>query len=96
MNKPMVEQELIRYIAAKTKVDERSIQLVLKHGQAFLNNAKANARGEVEVDSDDLVDYVLSRPDVRLDELKVETILDLEMDYLMSQGKAGQWIVEED
>lgn len=96
MNKPLADQELIRYIAGKTKVDEKSIQLVLKHGQAFLNKAQANAKGEVEVDSDDLVDYVLSRPDVRLDELKVEAILDLEMDYLMSQGKAGKWIVEED
>ncbi|MCL6457057.1 MAG: hypothetical protein K6T85_03535 [Gorillibacterium sp.] len=96
MSKPIIEQELIQYITAKTQVDASQIIVILQHGQAFLSSAKANAKGEVEIDSDDLVDYVLSRPDVKLDELTVETILDLEMDYLMDKGLAGSWIVEEE
>ena len=96
MSKPVIEQELVQYIATKTKVEPNKIIQVLQHGQVFLSNAKANAQGEVEIDSDDLVDYVLARPDVKLDELTVETILDLEMDYLMDKGEAGSWIVEEE
>lgn len=83
------EQELVAALSAKTKVDPRSIRLVLKHEQEFINNAKANAKGEVDIDSDDLVDYVVSRRDVKLDELTVETILEAEMDYLMDKGLAG-------
>ena len=96
MSNQIIEQELIQYIATKTKVDANNISVVLRHGQAYLSSAKANAKGEVEIDSDDLVDYVLSRPDVKLDEIMVETILDLEMDYLMDKGLAGSWIVEEE
>lgn len=83
------EQELVQYIASRTKIEPKRIQLVLKHEQTFINSAKANAKGEVDIDGDELVDYVLSRPDVLLDELKVEAILDAEMDYLMEQGLAG-------
>lgn len=83
------EQELIQYIAAKTKADEKSIKLVLQHEQTFINNASEDAKGEVDIDSDELVDYILSRKDVKLDELTVETILDTEMEYLMDKGLAG-------
>lgn len=83
------EQELVQYIATETSLDAGSIRLVLKHEQAFINNAKEDAKGEVDIDSDELVDYILSRSDVKLDELKVETILDAEMDYLMDKGLAG-------
>ncbi|MFF2092350.1 hypothetical protein [Paenibacillus sp. NPDC058174] len=83
------EQELIQYIAEQTKLDVKSIQLVLKHEQKFMDGAKANAQGEVEIDSDELVDYIVGRPDVKLDELKVESILDAEMDYFMDKGLAG-------
>lgn len=38
---------------------------------------------------DELVDYVLSQSDVKLDELTIETVLDAEMDYLMEKGIAG-------
>jgi hypothetical protein len=31
----------------------------------------------------------MSRPEVKLDELTVETILDLDMEYLMELGVAG-------
>jgi len=83
------EQELIKYIAGKTNADENSIKLVLKHEQAFINNAPEDKNGEVDIDSDELVDYIMSRKDVKLDELTVETILDTEMEYLMEQGVAG-------
>jgi hypothetical protein len=83
------EQELVRYIADQTKVDAKSIMLVLKHEQDFINSAKEDTKGEVSIDSDELVDYVVSRRDVKLDELTVETILDTEMDYLMEKGVAG-------
>ncbi|MNE97745.1 hypothetical protein D3C80_1961460 [compost metagenome] len=76
-------------LAAKTKVDPKLIKLVLKHEQTFINNAKANSKGEVDIDNDDLVDYVTAQRDVKLDELTVETILDAEMDYLMDKGLAG-------
>ncbi|MBE1443741.1 MULTISPECIES: hypothetical protein [unclassified Paenibacillus] len=81
MSEAINEQELVQFIADKTKVDEASIRLVLKHEQTFINNAK-----EDDIDSDEIVDYVMSRKDVKLDELTVETILDLEMDYLTEKG----------
>ncbi|GAA4845167.1 hypothetical protein GCM10023310_23840 [Paenibacillus vulneris] len=81
MSEAINEQELVQFIADKTKVDEASIRLVLKHEQTFINNAK-----EDDIDSDEIVDYVMSRKDVQLDELTVETILDLEMDYLTEKG----------
>ncbi|PZE21697.1 hypothetical protein [Paenibacillus xerothermodurans] len=83
------EQELVDYIVSRTNADPESIQLVLKHAESFINNATADAKGEVDIDSDELVDYVLARPDVKLDELTVETILESEMDYLMEKGLAG-------
>ncbi|UQZ84666.1 hypothetical protein SK3146_03921 [Paenibacillus konkukensis] len=86
MSETFNEQELLQFLAQKTKVDVKAIKLVLKHEQAFIDKAKANARGEVDIDSDDIVDYVMSRPDVKLDELTVDTILNLEMDYLMEHG----------
>ncbi|MFD1776892.1 hypothetical protein [Paenibacillus rhizophilus] len=89
MNQAINEQEMIAFIAGQTKADPKAITLILKHEQAFINSAKANAKGEVDIDSDDLVDYVLSRSDVKLDELTVERILDAEMDYLMDKGLAG-------
>ncbi|WP_282938556.1 hypothetical protein [Paenibacillus sp. RC67] len=81
MSEAINEQELIDFIAGKSKVDAESIKLVLKHEQTFINNAK-----EDDIDSDEIVDYVMSRKDVKLDELTVETILELEMDYLMEKG----------
>ncbi|MUT66522.1 hypothetical protein [Paenibacillus sp. NEAU-GSW1] len=83
------EQDLIRYIAEETEIDVQSIERVLKHEQKYMDSAKTNAKGEVEIDSDELVDYIISRPDVKLDELKVESILDAEMDYYMDKGLAG-------
>jgi hypothetical protein len=83
------EQELVQHIASKTKVDENSIRAVLKHEQAFINNAKSDAKGEVDIDLDDLVDYVLSKPDVKLDEITVEDLLDTEMSFLIEKGAAG-------
>ncbi|WP_342563509.1 hypothetical protein NST84_29245 [Paenibacillus sp. FSL R7-0345] len=89
MSDKVNEQELLEVLAAKTKVDPKLIQLVLKHEQTFINKAKANSKGEVDIDNDDLVDYVTAQRDVKLDELTVETILDAEMDYLMDKGLAG-------
>ncbi|MCR8634786.1 hypothetical protein [Paenibacillus radicis (ex Xue et al. 2023)] len=89
MSEQINEQELVQYIASRTNVEAKSILLVLKHEESFINNAKADAKGEVDIDSDELVDYVVSRSDVKLDELTVELILDAEMDYLMEKGLAG-------
>ncbi|AIQ26561.1 MULTISPECIES: hypothetical protein [Paenibacillus] len=89
MSDKLNEQELVTVLSAKTKVDPKLIRLVLKHEQTFINNAKANAKGEVDIDNDDLVDYVVGQRDVKLDEITVETILDAEMDYLMDKGLAG-------
>lgn len=89
MSEKLNEQDLIQVLSTKTKVAPNVIRLVLKHEQNFINKAKANAKGEVDIDSDDLVDYVTAQRDVKLDEIMVETILDAEMDYLMDKGLAG-------
>lgn len=89
MTEQLNEQELVEYIASETKADEKLIKLVLKHEQTFIGNAKEDKNGEVDIDGDELVDYVLSRPDVKSNELIVESILDAEMDYLMEKGLAG-------
>jgi hypothetical protein len=86
MSAQVNEQELVKYIADRTKIDASHIMLVLKHEQIFIDKATKEAKGEVSIDGDDVVDYVLSRPDVKLDELKVENILDAEMDYLVKKG----------
>ena len=86
MSTPLNEQELIKYIADQTKLDPKHIMLVLSHEQKFIDKATKEAKGEVNIDGDDVVDYVMSRPDVKLDELKVESILEVEMDYLVKKG----------
>lgn len=83
------EQELVQYIAARTKADTQQIRLVLKHEADYIEHAHQNAKDEVEIDGDELVDYVLRQRDVKLDELTVESILDSEMDYLTEKGLAG-------
>ncbi len=83
------EQELLEYIAKETDADAALIKLVLKHEQTFLNNAKEDKNGEADIDGDELVDYILSRKDVKSNELVVESILEAEMDYLMDKGLAG-------
>lgn len=89
MDKTVNEQELVDYIASQIKTTPQNISLVLKHEQAYIENAHKGAKGDIDIDSDDLVDYVMSRKDVKLDELTVENILDAEMDYLMKKGLAG-------
>lgn len=89
MSEKLNEQDLIQSLSTQTKVAPNVIRLVLKHEQDFINKAKANAKGEVDIDSDDLVDYVIAQRDVKLDEITIETILDAEMDYLMDKGLAG-------
>ena len=89
MSEEVNQQEMIAHIAKVTKADKQAISLVLKHEQNYIKSAKANAQGEVDIDIDDLVDYVLARPDVKLSELTVETILETEMDYYMDKGLAG-------
>jgi hypothetical protein len=89
MSNEVNEKELVEVLSAQTKVDPAVIRLVLKHEQTFINKAKANAKDEIDIDNDDLVDYVTAQRDVKLDELTVETILDAEMDYLMDKGLAG-------
>ncbi|WP_236413402.1 MULTISPECIES: hypothetical protein [unclassified Paenibacillus] len=83
------EQEMMQYIADKTKAGQADIALVLKHEQEYINRAHQNAKGDVDIDGDDLADYIVGRKDVKLDELTVESILDAEMDYLIEKGHAG-------
>lgn len=83
------EQELIASIAEETKLDAAKIESVLRYEQMFINNAPANANGEVEIDHDELVDYIMRHKDVGLNELQVEQVLDAEMDYLTDIGLAG-------
>jgi polyribonucleotide nucleotidyltransferase len=89
MSEKVNELDLVRFIAEQTDIDSNSIRLVLKHEQDFINNAQADVNGDVEIDGDELVDYILSRSDADLDEITIETILDTEMDFLMDRGYAG-------
>ncbi|WP_059050173.1 hypothetical protein [Paenibacillus senegalimassiliensis] len=89
MSDTINEQELVQYIADRVKTSVDNIRLVLKYETDFIDQAHKKAKGDVDIDGDELVDYVLSRRDVKLDELTVETILDLEMDYLTEKGLAG-------
>jgi hypothetical protein len=83
------EQELVAYIAGKTNEDPIGIRQVLKHERAFINNAKEDAKGEINVDIDELVDYIMARGDVKLSEPSVEAILESEMDFYMEKGEAS-------
>ncbi|WP_168120587.1 hypothetical protein [Paenibacillus sp. HB172176] len=83
------KRELIAYISGETEVEGKQVELVLKHEEDFINNAKGNAKGEVDIDSDELVDYIMGRSNVKLNEIQVEDILESEMDYLMKKGLAG-------
>ncbi|MED1780692.1 hypothetical protein P4V43_02505 [Brevibacillus fortis] len=89
MSKQVNEKELVLHLATKTKVDPQKIMIVLKHEQAYMNSAKADSKGDVDVDFDDLVDYIMGKSDVKLDEITVEKILDVEMEYLIKKGIAG-------
>lgn len=86
MNNTVNEQELVNYICAQTKASSDSVKLVLKHEQAFIGNAKPDRNGDVDIDGDELTDYIVSRRDVKLDELTVELILDAEMDFYSEKG----------
>lgn len=83
------EQELIAFIAGETNVDAKSVELVLKLEQKFIDSTQADAKGEVEIDSDELVDYILKQQNVKLDEMTVESILETEMDFLLDKGIVG-------
>lgn len=89
MSKELNEQELIQFIVEKSQADAKQIQLVLKYEKDYIRKAEEKAKGEVDIDSDDLIDHILSRPDVKLTELAVDTILEAEMTYLMKHGLAG-------
>lgn len=89
MTEQLNEQELLQFIVEKTKADTKQIQLVLQYEKAFISKAEENAKGEVDIDSDELIDHILGRSDVKLTELAVDTILEAEMDYLMKKGFAG-------
>ncbi|MEK3885366.1 hypothetical protein [Paenibacillus sp. PL2-23] len=89
MSEGINEQELLAYIAEESKQEPVVIGLVLRYEQEFIGKAKADENGEVDIDIDDLVDYILSKKDIRLHEPEVEHILELEMDYLTEKGLAG-------
>lgn len=83
------ESEMIAYITDKTGVGEAGIKIVLKHEQDFIAAAAKKPGDTIELDSDELVDYVMSRKDIKLNELEVENVLDAEMAYLIDKGLAG-------
>ncbi|UKS24270.1 hypothetical protein LOZ80_21870 [Paenibacillus sp. HWE-109] len=89
MNKPLNEDDMLQFITEKTKADPKQIQLVLKYEKAYITKAEQSSKGQADIDIDDLIDHILSRPDVLLTELAVDTILEVEMDYLMKNGFAG-------
>lgn len=86
---PINESEMIAYIADKTGVGEAGIKYVLKHEQDFIAAAAKKPGDTIELDGDELVDYVMARKDVKLNELEVENVLDAEMAYLIDKGLAG-------
>ncbi|GAA3403672.1 hypothetical protein ACFFNY_03375 [Paenibacillus hodogayensis] len=88
MSHTLNEAELVQYIAARTKADAAAIRNVLKHEQAFMNKLQKRSNADVEIDSDELVDYVLGQSDVKLHEPAIEAILDAEMQYLIDNGLA--------
>lgn len=83
------ESEMIAYIADKTGVDEEGIKTVLKHEQAFIAAAAKKPGDTIELDGDELVDYVVAQKNVKLNELEIENVLDAEMAYLIDKGLAG-------
>lgn len=83
------QQELIAFIAAKTKLDPKAIQAVLKYEQLFISKLKPNKKGEIDIDFDDLVDYLCVQREIRMDELKIERVLEAEMAYLEKHGHAS-------
>lgn len=89
MSEQVNEQELIAYIAERINVDRKDIELVLRYEKAYIGNAKADKNGEVDIDIDDLTDFIVGKRDVRLEEPQVEEILEFEMDYFMEKGLAG-------
>ncbi|PYI52495.1 hypothetical protein [Paenibacillus flagellatus] len=86
---PYTEQELITFVTGRTGLDAAAVRLVLKHAQTYIDQANARSKGEAEIDGDELTDYVLGRPDVKLNELQVEAILEAEMEFLIDKGVAG-------
>ncbi|MHA7965435.1 hypothetical protein ACX93W_14975 [Paenibacillus sp. CAU 1782] len=89
MSEALNEQELVAYIVEQTKAKPEHVRLVLKHEAAYINTAHKSGQKEVDIDFDDLVDYILGRKDVTVSELIVEEILEAEMDYLLDKGLAG-------
>ncbi|MEJ8305606.1 hypothetical protein [Saccharibacillus sacchari] len=83
------ESEMIAYIADKTGVGEEGIKTVLKHEQAFIAAAAKKPGDTIELDGDELVDYVVAQKNVKLNELEIENVLDAEMAYLIDKGLAG-------
>lgn len=83
------EQELLDYLVEHTGEKAEDIRLVLQHEQTYIEQAATKSRGDVDIDIDDLVDYIVQRRDVKLSELAVDTILEAEMSYLMDRGVAG-------
>ncbi|WNR43327.1 hypothetical protein [Paenibacillus roseipurpureus] len=89
MTASLNEKELVQFIIGKTKADPKQIELVLKHEKAYIAKIEQSSKGEVDIDIDDVIDHILSRPDVKLSELAVDTILEAEMEYMMKNGFAG-------
>ncbi|MCR2803307.1 hypothetical protein [Paenibacillus soyae] len=89
MSEQVNEKELVAYIAEQSKQDAGGISLVLRYEQEFIGKARVDENGEVDIDIDDLVDYILGKKDIKLHEPEVEQILELEMDYLTEKGLAG-------
>ncbi|GGN94109.1 hypothetical protein [Saccharibacillus kuerlensis] len=83
------ESEMIAYIVDETGLSEEGIKIVLKHEQDFIATAAKKPGDTIELDGDELVDYVVGQKNVKLNELEVENVLDAEMAYLIDKGLAG-------
>lgn len=88
MNPALDEGKLVQYIADRSKIGTGAIRIVLKHEQAFMDQAQRGSSREIEIDGDELVDYIMRQRDVKLQEPDVDAILDLEMKYLLDHGLA--------
>ena len=89
MSEQVDVQDMTAYIAGKAKLDQKAVERVLKYEQEFIGKAKPDRNGEVDIDIDDMVDYILTKRDIDLHEPQVEEILELELEYLAERGLAG-------
>ena len=83
-------EEICNYIAEKTGFDYGQIEIILEHSVEYTNNHEVDEDGEVRIDTEEQVAYIKRQRDVTLSEDQIETILDLELEFLVEKGIATQ------